>query len=216
MKRRVLTAVCCVPWVLCGVTAWAAPKVESAAKSWVLDIKFHDPQRITLKLPGDKHETTFWYVLFEVINNTGQDVEFYPSFRLVTGTLHVVQGGSNISPSVYDAIIARHKNDYPFLALTSKITGPLLQGEDNARTSLAIFRMFDKEANSFTIYISGLSGEIARVNNPGFDVNKEESADNPRFFILRRTLAIMYNLPGDPDTRIMAKPIRRSREWVMR
>jgi hypothetical protein len=198
------------------VTAWAAPKVESAAKSWVLDLKFHDPQRITLKLPGDKHETTFWYVLFEVTNNTGQDVGFYPSFRLVTDTLRVVQGGSNISPSVYDAIIARHKNDYPFLALPSKITGPLLQGEDNARTSLAVFRMFDKEANSFTIYISGLSGEIARVNNPGFDVNKEESAANPRFFILRRTLAIMYNLPGDPDTRIMAKPIRRSREWVMR
>lgn len=211
-----LAAVCCVLWVIWGLVAWAAPKAESGTKSWVLDIKFHDPQRITLTLPGDKHETTSWYVLFEVTNNTGQDVEFYPSFRLVTDTLQVVEGGSNISPSVYEAIIARHKNDHPFLAPPPKITGPLLQGEDNARTSLAVFRMFDKEANGFTIYIGGLSGEIVRVNNPGFDVNEEESAVNPRFFILRRTLAIAYELPGDPDTRIMAKPVRRSREWVMR
>jgi hypothetical protein len=29
-------------------------------------------------------------------------------------------------------------------------------------------------------------------------------------------LAVMYDLPGDPQTRASATPVRRSREWVMR
>jgi hypothetical protein len=216
MKRRVYVILCGLAWVLSGLTARALAETPQVKKSWLLDIRFYDPQRITLTLPGDKQQTTFWYMLFEVINDTGQDVEFFPSFRLVTNTLQVVEGGAGISPSVYDAIFARHKVDHPFLAHPSKITGPLLQGADNRRASVAVFRMFDKEADSFTIYIGGLSGEIARVNNPGFDETKEESKANPRFFILRRTLAITYDLPGDAATRILAKPIRRSREWVMR
>ena len=84
-----------------------AASVGSTA--WQLDVKFLDPQRITLKLPGDAEPTTFWYVLFEVTNHTGRDVQFYPSFRLVTSTLHVVEGGANISPNVYDAIAARQR-----------------------------------------------------------------------------------------------------------
>ena len=216
MKRWTIISLCGVGCALSGVAVWAAPEAELAAKTWVLDFKFHDPQRISVRLPGDRHETTFWYMLFEVSNNTGQDVEFYPTFRLVTDTLEVVRGGEEISPSIYDAIFARHKNEYPFLAPPPKITGPLLQGEDNARASAAVFRMFDKQASSFAVYVGGLSGDITRVRNPGFDANKQESESNPRFFTLRRTLAIAYNLPGDPRTRIMASPVRRSREWTMR
>ena len=205
-----------VVYVLSGASATAAPAAELTASSWELDFTFHDPQRMTLRLPGDSQETTFWYLLFEVINNTGRDVGFYPSFRLVTDTLEVVEGGADISPSVYDAIFARHKLEYPFFAPPTKITGLLLQGRDNARASVTVFRMFDGEADGFTIYVSGLSGDVQRVRNPDFDPDQPESEANPRSFILRRTLAIDYDLPGDPESRIQAKPIRRSREWVMR
>jgi hypothetical protein len=216
MKSRTIMLMCGLLLVLGGLGAMVAPEAGAWSSSWVLDIKFYDPQRITLTLPGDTRETTFWYMLFEVTNDTGEDVEFYPSFRLVTNTLKVVEGGAEVSPSVYDAIMARHKKEHPFITTPAKITGPLLQGEDNARTSVAVFRTFDRNASGFTIYASGLSGDIVRVHNPGFDDSKEESSTNPRFFILRRTLAITYDLPGDPETRAMAKPVRRSREWVMR
>ena len=194
----------------------ATPRAGASTTARQLDVKFHDPQRITLQFPGDSHPTTFWYVLFEVTNNTGRDVEFYPSFRLVTNTLKVVEGGADIPPGVYDAIAARHKGEFPFLAPPVKVTGRLLQGEENARASVAVFRMFDLEANSFTVYASGFSGQIERIPNPAFDMHQEESGNNPRSFILRRTLGITYDLPGAPQTRWRAKPVRRTREWVMR
>jgi hypothetical protein len=189
---------------------------SAGSKFWQLDFNFHDPQRISVQLPGHAKPATYWYVLFTVTNNTGRDVELYPSFRLVTDTLQVVEGGANIDPRVYGAIAARHKKEYPFFAPPSKITGPLLQGEDNARTSAAVFRTFDPSANGFTIYVSGLSNEISRVPNPDFQDKAEESEANQRFFILRKTLAITYNLPGDVFTQSRATPVRDKREWVMR
>jgi len=194
----------------------AAPQASLAPASWQLDFTFHDPQRLIVKLPGDTRETTLWYMLYEVTNNTGQDVQFYPSFQLVTDTLRVVDGGSDISPSVYDVIAARHKKEFPFLARPTQVTGLLLQGEGNARSSVAVFTDFDRDADRFTVYVSGLSGELASVPNPAFDRRREDSEENMRSFILRRTLAVLYDLPGDPQTRAHATPIRRTREWVMR
>ncbi len=194
----------------------AAPEAALAAKTWQLDFAFHDPQRISIRMPGDAEETTFWYMMYVVTNHTGQDVAYYPSFSLVTDRLQTVDAGDQISPTVYDAIAARHKKDYPFFARPSKVTGLLLQGADNARTSVAVFRMFDKEVNRFSVFASGLSGDVARVANPAFDADNPESEKNKRYFVLRRTLAIVYDLPGDASTRGKATPIRRSREWVMR
>lgn len=199
-----------------GSLVAAAPKADIATRAWQLDLEFYDPQRITLRLTGDEHATTFWYVLYQVTNRTGKDVEFYPSFRMVTDTLQVVEGGAEVSPTVYDAIKARHYREFPFFAPPAKVTGLLLQGEENARASAAVFRTFDEAASSFTLYISGLSGESARQRNPAFDVKRGESEDNPRAFFMRRTLAVVYDLPGDPQTRALATPMRRSREWVMR
>jgi hypothetical protein len=107
-------------------------------------------------------------------------------------------------------------DEFPFLAPPSKVTGVVLRGADHARSSVAVFRPFDPAASAFTIYVGGLSGELARVNNPSFNASLEESEKNPRFFVLRRTLAIRYDLPGDAATTATASPVRRSREWVMR
>ena len=222
MRRR-LTIVLSV--LVCGFachhgTAAPTPDGErpsvSGASSWQLDFSFHDPQRISIQHPGDGQPTVYWYVLFTVVNDTGRDVQFYPSFDLVTDTLEVIEGGADINPRVYDAIAARHKKEYPFFAPPSKITGLLLQGADNARTSAAVFRMFDPSSNNFTVYIAGLSGQISRVPNPEFDDQREESEANQRFFILRKTLAIKYSLPGDVFTRSRAVPVRQRREWVIR
>ncbi len=191
----------------------AAPKT---GVSWQLDMRFHDPQRIEIVHPGDTEPTVYWYLIYEVTNNTGRDRQFFPSFRLVTGTLQVVEGGANISPTIYNRVIARHRREFPFLAPPVKVTGLLLQGRENARASVAIFRDFDPNAARFTIYAAGLSGDFQRSPNPAFDRNEKESASNRRHFHHRRTLAIEYELPGDPAFRSRVKPIRRLRQWVMR
>lgn len=216
MNRMIVSTAFVVPYVLSASAVSAAPEPGLAARTWEVDITFYDPQRITLRLPGDSHDTTLWYVLFTVTNNTGKDIDFYPSSRIVTDTLRVVEGGADVSPAVYDAIFARYAKEYPFMASPAKITGPLLQGEENARTSAVVFRTFDKEASGFTLFFSGLSGDVRRVANPSFDAGQPESDDNPRFFVLRRTLAVEYELPGDEETSVLATPVRKSRRWVMR
>ena len=218
METRLLLrfVACAAALAACAAPSEAAPQADIATTAWQLDLRFKDPQRITLRLPGDDYDTTFWYVLYDVTNRTGKDVDFFPSFRIVTDTLQVVEGGANVHPLVYDAIKARHFREFPFFAPPTKVTGPLLQGVENARASAAVFRTFDENAASFTFFISGLSGETERVRNPAFDVKRGESEENPRAFFFRRTLAVVYDLPGDPQTRASATPVRRSRTWEMR
>ncbi len=197
--------------------AQAAPRGrKSPNNNWQLEVTFQDPQRLTVDTPGEAGPYTVWYVLYEVTNRTRADREFFPTFRLVTDTLEVIEGGANINPVVYDLIAQRHRGEYPFLAPPTAVTGLLLQGEANARASVAVFRDFDPKASRFTIFAGGFSGIIERVPNPAFRVNEAESDANARYFIVRRTLAIAYDLPGDPATRHLAAPVRRSREWVMR
>lgn len=197
-------------WAGASCALYAAPQAEPFSRSWTLDFEFYDPQRITV------NGTTYWYVLYQVTNRTGKDVDFYPSFRLVTDTLQVVEGGADVGPRVYDTIAARHHREFPFFAPPAKVTGLLLQGEENSRASAMVFGTFDPGAAGFTIFAGGLSGEIERLRNPAFDKTQPESDANPRSFLLRRTLAITYSLPGDTLSRSLATPIRRSREWVMR
>ncbi len=211
-----MAKMCALVWGLAATVAWAAPEATVAPATWELDFTFHDPQRISMQLPGNDHPTTFWYMLYEVTNNTGREVELYPSFRLMTDTVQIVEGGENISPTVYDAIQTKHEKEYPFFISPWKLTGPVLQGQENSRASAVVFRMFDKEASRFTIFVAGLSGDVVRVLNPSAGPDKPPTAENPPYFILRRTLAIHYDLPGDPRTRVLANPIRREREWVMR
>ena len=135
---------------------------------------------------------------------------------MVTSSLQVIKGGEQISPTVYDAIKARHKITHPFMIDPSRVSGTLLQGEDNAKTSMVVFRQFNYEDNAFSIYFSGLSGEIKQQPNPSFDASQPESKKNPRAFSIRKTLEIKYDLPGDESTRRLATPIRRERNWVMR
>lgn len=204
--------------VVAGLSAWAqaAPRAELVSPSWQLDFTFADPQRITVTVPGADAPVTYWYLLFQVTNHTGQDVEFYPSFDLVTDTLEVVKGGENIPPSVYGLIAARHRKEYPFLTPPHEITGKLLQGEENSRASAAVFRDFDPEADSFTIYVAGLAGELARVQTPARAGASKSNSQDPSAAVLRRTLALSYDLPGDPRTRELTRVVRRTRDWVMR
>lgn len=213
MYRIALTSLLTGCLIVGSGTASAA---WTPAGTWEVDFEFHDLARISLVLPGDDHPETFWYLLYTVTNRSGRDVEFYPTFELVTDTLEVVTGSSNISPSVYDAIRARHKILHPFFRDPLRVSGKLLQGADNARTSAAVFRQFDENSNSVTIYVAGLSGEVVQFPNPTFDREGPETPQNAQFFTLRRTLAIEYDIPGDPETRRAARASRRDQQWVMR
>ena len=213
MKKCLVIATVTV--LLVGLVT-AAPKPSPATRSWQLGFEFHDPGRISLVLPGDDRPTTYWYLLYSVTNQTGREVEFYPAFDLVTDTLEVVEGGNGVHPAVYKAIQKQYAKLYPFFVPPREATGLLRQGVDNKLTSAIALVDFDPQASRFAMYVAGLSGETARVPNPAFDPGRPESDKNMRFFVLRKTLAVTYELPGDPQSRNLATPRRAKREWVMR
>ncbi len=193
-----------------------APKPSAAPRAWQLDFEFHDPGRIEVTLPGHNQPTVYWYLLYSVVNETGRDIEFYPTFDLVTDDLEVIEGGSGVHPAVYAAIGERYAKLYPFFVHPRQAGGTLQQGEDHKRTSAIALPDFDPHASRFTVFVGGLSGEMTRVPNPTFDPEQPESDNNPRVFVLRKTLAVTYELPGDAESRNLAIPSRVQREWVMR
>jgi len=215
MMHRI-AILCCATAILSSGVAPAAPQPSKGTDDWQLKFDYHDLGRIDVLLPGDQVPTAFWYLLYTVTNNTGQDVDYYPSFELVTEQLEVIVGGDQIDPAVFEAIYARHRRRYPFLRDPVKVSGRLLQGEDNARSSVAIFRDFSPKADSVRIYVAGTSGEVIRMPNPSFEPDRRETDANSRFFLLRKTLEIVYDIPGDPVTRDLSQPVRRSQRWIMR
>jgi len=193
-----------------------ATRPSVAPVSWELKFRFQDPQRVSVVVPGKDRPVVYWYLLYTVENPGRSDIEYYPHFELVTDTLKVVPSELRVSPEALQAI-KRRSND-PLLLTPEKIVGTLQRGADRRRHGVAIFRDFDPTAKGFTIFVSGLSGEIKRVKNPGFDESRPEGPDNPRYMVLRKTLAIPYKFPGSVSTRGRAVPERviDGLKWVMR
>ncbi len=192
------------------------PEPSPTPISWELDLRFLDPQRIEVQVPGAATPEVYWYMVYTVTNHTGRSQQFFPTFQLVTDDLRVIDTDMGISALVFNAIRERHRRTHPDLVHPTKAIGDLLTGDDNARESVAIWRGVEADAHSFCIYVAGLSGETRLVKNPTFDPGRPESPENSKQFTLRKTLEICYNLRGDSGARALAEPERVGVRWLMR
>jgi hypothetical protein len=197
--------------------AVAAPKPATVPPpgTWQIDLELHGaPQPIEITLPGDTLPRRYWYLTYTVINNTGKDIDFYPQFDLFTDTFKLYRADVKPRDDLFEAIRQRYKTTIPLLEPPSNLTGPLLQGKDNARDSVAIFEDFDPNAHYIRIFISGLSNEtvLADIPAPPAEFQKQKIKQ----VLLRKTLMLEYQAPGDRinlENRVM---LYRNREWIMR
>jgi hypothetical protein len=218
--------------------AVATPEPSPAPVSWELSLDPTIPQRIVVDTGHGPQ--TYWYFLYTVTNNTGDDVAFHPEIvrtEEVATELPAEQATAlpehapriTVTPSIvglnakiYDAIATRHAKTHPFLVRPVDAITRLKQGKDNALTSASVFPDMDVNVSRFTIYFGGLSGEQIIKPNPAYDPSRDKNAsdegsdDNPRVFVLRKTLKIPYTLPGDANTRRTAAPQLGRMDWVMR
>lgn len=192
------------------------PQPSPTPVSWELDLRFLDPQRIEVQVPGASTPEVYWYMVYTVTNHTGRTQRFFPTFQLVTDDLHVVDTDMGIHALVFEAIRERHRRTNPDLVHPTKAIDDLLTGDDNARESVAIWRGVDSDAHSIAIYVAGLSGEARVAPNPTFDSARPEGPENPKQFTLRKTLEIRYNLRGDAAARALVEPERTGVRWIMR
>lgn len=198
-----------------------APRPSEIPVDWQLEFDaLTVPRPIRFKPPGADSEQTYWYVLFEVANTTEEDHEYVPDFVLYTDTGQILRAQSGVPTGVFKEI-KRIYND-PMLLTMTEITGKLLQGRDNAKRGVAIFRDIAPAAGSFNIFVGGLSGETEKVVLPlpievqEITVEGKTRTVKKRQVTLTRTLTLQYQLPGEAAARFLTRPRLIRRYWVMR
>jgi hypothetical protein len=197
-------------------TGWGAPEpaLVPLTGDWQLDIELHgDPKLLQIVPPGETKTKNYWYLLYTVTNNTGQDVDFLPQIELFTDTFKLHMAGSKVRNSVFQAIRNRYRHTIPLMEPQDRVSEKLLQDQDNSRDSVAIFEDFDLDATQVRIFLSGGSNEVATVEHP---ILRDKTTQKPNKFLLRKTLMLEYQVSGDryrPEKRVM---LYKDRSWIMR
>lgn len=231
--------------LLCAGAAIALATPEPSAVPVAWELKLDPTALMRIQVDTGSGPRMYWYMLYTVRNETGEDVDFLPEIVRVSEaeselpadkiaanptaapTVNVDPAIVGLDSRIYKAIVARHAKTHPFLVTPVEAIGRLLQGGDNARTSVAVFPDLNPRVSKFTIYFGGLSGERITRPNPAYSAHHDASggmsnghrADdetNPKLFVLRKTLAMPYTLPGDLRTRGSATPVLGRMNWVMR
>lgn len=204
--------------VVCGGITAATPKPKIISDAWELDFTIIENLRaIRMKLPGDSQVRTFWFVIYNVTNRSGQTQAFTPDFTIYTETGKVLHAGRGVPSAVFKKI----KSIYNMPLLTNKMgmMGNLLHGADNAKDGVAIFVDLDPKAGGVDLFIGGISGEVATVNLP-----RPISVFNPatgkkvlkNTIRLSKNLKMHYRIVGEAAARHKNPAKLKQTTWVMR
>ncbi len=185
------------------------PAVVQKTGDWTLDVRFENPQQITLDGTTPQR---YWYTILTLTNKSGKDVDFYPAAELVTDTLQVVPAIKGTSAVLFDKIKTRHHGKYPFLQLMENAGNKILQGQDNTVDIAICWPDFDPNAKTADIFITGLSNETVAVDHPS---DKDKDGNSVKVY-LRKTLELNYSIAGDPKFRPEQKLKLENKTWVMR
>jgi hypothetical protein len=186
--------------VVVGLMAAAHPKPAAVPYRWELDFEPGD-----LRMHVDTAEgRAYWFFNYKVVNNSGKDRVWAPSFVLFTDQGEILKSGDGVPPRITAELMAVLGN--PLMENQFQAIGDIKIGEENAKEGLVIWSAGQTAINELKLFVGGISGETVRVVNP---ITGEES-------VLRKTLQRSYLVPGDPLAR-GHDPIQvTGEEWIMR
>lgn len=203
-----------------GSMSVGQPKPSPLSDAWELDAEFQPLQCIEVLIPGQGPQK-FWFLRYTVTNNTKEDQIFVPEFTLYTDSGDLLRAQRNVPPMVYEKI--KKTLNLPDMKDQTAMTGKLLQGEDNAKTGVAIFRDFDGIAGQVHVFVGGLSGETQEVELPvevevkQLSPKGEQETVMKKKVVLARTLDLTYSFPGNPKAKKFNQALTpKSKEWIMR
>jgi hypothetical protein len=180
--------------------AVAFPRPAPVAPRWELEF---EPGPLRVYVDPDEGGA-YWYFTYKVINRTGGDQVWAPTFVLFTDAGEILPSGRGVPSRVAADIKTLLGND--FLEHQNEVIGEIFYGRDHAKEGLVVWPARHLEVNELSLFIAGASGETAYVVNPitGDDV------------LLRKTLQRDYLIPGEAIAR-GSRPIElQEQRWVMR
>lgn len=186
---------------------------EVLPRSWNLDFSHESLRPIAVEFDGETR--WFWYMTYKVTNRTDREQVFVPYIEMATNTGQVVRANHEVPPQVFDAIKLRVDN--PLLESPAAVVGRILQGDEYARESVAIWPATHPEVSTVRVFVRGLSGETATVRHPVVRERPDGRRDVTFEDVLTiRTLMLTYDLPGRPDTPQFQPVVAEGSRWVMR
>ncbi|MCL4210795.1 MAG: hypothetical protein HRU76_09315 [Phycisphaeraceae bacterium] len=199
--RRSATLVAAMAVLALTAGALAYPKPARVPIRWELTFQ-PGPLRLYVDRAGGGQ--AYWYFTYKVTNLTGQDRFWAPRVTLFADTGEITDGGEGVPPSVEMSLIELLGN--PFLQRQNQVIGKIFVGHDNAIEGLVVWPAHNLQATELSVFVSGISGETAEVNNP---VTGQR-------IVLQKTLQRNYVVPGDPLSRRSTPVELASEDWVMR
>ena len=192
-------------------SAQGFPTPSIAPVAWEIDLKYRNPRRIVMEVPG-QGPRAYWYFVHTVTNNADQEIFFLPEVEMLTRDGRVLKSNWNIPRAVYDAIQQRARS----VQLTSPhdMTARLLVGEDEQRSSVAVWEEPSAEMGTFNIFFGGLSGEVVTLKDAQGNELKNEQGQPIR---VRKTRQLTYKVRGDAVAAERDFPAELVEDkWVMR
>lgn len=195
-----LSAVASLAAMVFACAAWAYPKPAPVPYRWELNFE-SGPLRLYI---DPVEGNAYWYFTYTVTNRTGKDQLWAPKMVLYTDAGEIMESGRDVPVRVTEDLLELLGNE--LLEDQNTVIGEILQGRENAKEGLVIWPAKTTKVTELSLFISGISGETARVKNP---ITAEEVT-------LRKTLQRDYLIPGDPLAR-GSEPLELLQEtWVMR
>lgn len=180
-----------------------APEPDPVPRRWQLEIIPGTLRLTSMDVPG-VGPRMYLYMDYSVVNNSGEDLLFAPAFELANGEGEILRSGRDVPQSVTERVLASLQNSFAEDQIS--IIGTLLQGRENGKDGVVIWPVTDTNPERLTVYAAGFSGETATVEPPNSDVR----------FVLRKTLRLDFDSPGDlVGTRFESIPVREQ-SWIMR
>lgn len=183
-----------------------APEPAPVPQRWQLEIEPGELRVLSVDVPN-VGPRMYAYMTYRVVNNSGQDVLFAPSFELSDGEGEVIRSGRDVPQAATTAVFDLIQN--PLAEDQISIIGELTQGKENGKDGFVIWAINDMNPASMTVYTAGFSGETATVEIKGADGKDQK-------FILRKTLRLDFRVPGTLEGQRLRPLSLESKTWIMR
>ena len=141
-------------------SAEAGPQPRAVPERWELDFR-PGPLRAAVVETAETGPRAYLYMTYTVINRSGEELLFAPSFIMSTDEGDVVRSGEGVPPEVTARLKADTQN--PLIQDQIEILGRLGRGVENAREGVVVFRADGLKVDEFTIFAHGSAATRTRT-----------------------------------------------------